>query len=88
MTSPPTQPSPGSPSASPVPAAPLPAVPRLVLPARPVRALPAPALAAPAPAAALWVAPVLDQGAEVRRVYLPRGDWLDLWTAEPIAGDE
>jgi alpha-glucosidase (family GH31 glycosyl hydrolase) len=36
---------------------------------------------------ALWVAPVLEQGAAMRRVYLPRGDWLDFWTAEPVAGE-
>jgi alpha-glucosidase (family GH31 glycosyl hydrolase) len=26
---------------------------------------------------ALWVAPVLDEGAVERRVYLPRGEWID-----------
>jgi alpha-glucosidase (family GH31 glycosyl hydrolase) len=35
---------------------------------------------------AIWVAPVLEEGAEERRVYLPRGEWLDFWTGEPIAG--
>jgi alpha-glucosidase (family GH31 glycosyl hydrolase) len=35
---------------------------------------------------ALWVAPMLDQGARERRVYLPRGEWLDFWTGEPVAG--
>jgi alpha-glucosidase (family GH31 glycosyl hydrolase) len=35
---------------------------------------------------ALWVAPVLEQGARERRVYLPRGEWLDFWTGEPVAG--
>lgn len=34
----------------------------------------------------LWVAPVVDQGVRSRPAYLPRGDWLDLWTAEPVAG--
>jgi alpha-glucosidase (family GH31 glycosyl hydrolase) len=35
---------------------------------------------------ALWVAPVLERGAGERRVYLPRGDWIDYWTLEPVAG--
>jgi alpha-glucosidase (family GH31 glycosyl hydrolase) len=35
---------------------------------------------------ALWVAPVLELGARERRVYLPRGEWLDFWTGEPAAG--
>ena len=35
---------------------------------------------------ALWVAPVLAQGARERRVYLPRGEWLDFWTGEPQTG--
>lgn len=35
---------------------------------------------------ALWVAPVLEQGARERRVYLPRGEWLDFWTGEPAVG--
>jgi alpha-glucosidase (family GH31 glycosyl hydrolase) len=34
----------------------------------------------------LWVAPVLEQGAEERRTYLPRGEWLDWWTGEPREG--
>jgi alpha-glucosidase (family GH31 glycosyl hydrolase) len=34
----------------------------------------------------LWVAPVLEQGARERRVYVPRGEWLDFWTGEPAAG--
>jgi hypothetical protein len=29
---------------------------------------------------------MLDQGARERRVYLPRGEWLDFWTGEPVAG--
>jgi alpha-glucosidase (family GH31 glycosyl hydrolase) len=36
---------------------------------------------------ALWVAPVLEQGAELRRVYVPRGEWLDFWSAEPVSGE-
>jgi alpha-glucosidase (family GH31 glycosyl hydrolase) len=35
---------------------------------------------------ALWVAPVLDEGVEGRRVYLPRGDWIDPWSGETTAG--
>jgi alpha-glucosidase (family GH31 glycosyl hydrolase) len=36
---------------------------------------------------ALWVAPVLEPGADLRRVYLPRGEWLDFWTATPTGGE-
>ncbi|MDP9189441.1 MAG: glycoside hydrolase family 31 protein, partial [Actinomycetota bacterium] len=35
---------------------------------------------------ALWVAPVLDQGATSRRAYLPRGEWIDWWTRERLDG--
>jgi Glycosyl hydrolases family 31 len=31
---------------------------------------------------ALWVAPVLEDGAREREVSLPRGDWIDFWTGE------
>ena len=34
---------------------------------------------------ALWVAPVLEQGATEREVQLPRGDWIDWWTGERVA---
>ena len=34
----------------------------------------------------LWVAPVLDDGARERRAYLPRGEWIDWWTGERLAG--
>ena len=35
----------------------------------------------------ILVAPVLDQGAEGRQVYLPGGaDWTDAWTGETIRG--
>ena len=34
----------------------------------------------------LWVAPVLEEGATERRTYLPRGEWLDWWTGEPLDG--
>ena len=30
------------------------------------------------------VAPVLSPGVEERSVYLPEGDWRDLWTGEPV----
>jgi alpha-glucosidase (family GH31 glycosyl hydrolase) len=35
---------------------------------------------------ALWVAPVLEEGAREREVPLPRGDWIDYWTGERVAG--
>ncbi len=35
---------------------------------------------------ALWVAPVLEEGARERRVYLPRGEWIDFWTAAAVSG--
>jgi alpha-glucosidase (family GH31 glycosyl hydrolase) len=35
---------------------------------------------------ALWVAPVLEEGADAREVYLPRGDWIDFWTGEHVRG--
>jgi len=35
---------------------------------------------------ALWVAPVLEPGASERVVELPRGEWIDFWTDEPVAG--
>lgn len=35
---------------------------------------------------ALWVAPVLEEGARERRVYLPRGQWIDFWTGEATPG--
>ncbi len=34
----------------------------------------------------LLVAPVVEQGATARRVYLPRGNWYDFWTGELIPG--
>ena len=34
----------------------------------------------------LWVAPVLEAGVEEREVDLPRGDWIDIWTGEQVAG--
>jgi Glycosyl hydrolases family 31 len=35
---------------------------------------------------ALWIAPVLEAGAREREVYLPRSEWIDFWTGEPIRG--
>jgi alpha-glucosidase (family GH31 glycosyl hydrolase) len=34
----------------------------------------------------LWVAPVLEEGATERPVYLPRGEWFDWWTGERLEG--
>jgi alpha-glucosidase (family GH31 glycosyl hydrolase) len=34
----------------------------------------------------MLVAPVVEQGASVRKLYLPRGAWYDFWTEEKIAG--
>lgn len=34
----------------------------------------------------ILVAPVTDQGAHVRPVYLPEGTWVDYWTKERIEG--
>ncbi len=34
----------------------------------------------------LLVAPVVEKGATSRRVYLPRGAWVDFWTGERLAG--
>jgi alpha-glucosidase (family GH31 glycosyl hydrolase) len=35
---------------------------------------------------ALWVAPVLDDGAQEREVALPRGDWVESWSGELVRG--
>jgi alpha-glucosidase (family GH31 glycosyl hydrolase) len=34
----------------------------------------------------LLVAPVVAEGATVRRLYLPAGDWHDFWTGAPLTG--
>jgi alpha-glucosidase (family GH31 glycosyl hydrolase) len=34
----------------------------------------------------LLVAPILDEGGESRRVYLPRGRWVDYWSKEALEG--
>ena len=35
---------------------------------------------------ALWVAPVLDDGAREREVQLPRGEWIETWSERRVAG--
>ena len=35
---------------------------------------------------ALWVAPVLDEGAAEREVALPRGDWIETWSRKRVHG--
>ena len=35
---------------------------------------------------ALWVAPVLEDGAREREVALPRGDWIETWSARVVGG--
>jgi alpha-glucosidase (family GH31 glycosyl hydrolase) len=35
---------------------------------------------------ALWVAPVLDEGAAERDVFLPRGEWIETWSGRVVAG--
>ena len=35
---------------------------------------------------ALWVAPVLDDGAREREVALPRGEWIETWTGDRVTG--
>ena len=32
----------------------------------------------------LLVAPVVEPGARLQTVYLPAGDWVDVWTGEPV----
>ncbi len=34
----------------------------------------------------ILVAPIVEQGATSRRVYLPHGDWFDYWSGEKIKG--
>jgi alpha-glucosidase (family GH31 glycosyl hydrolase) len=34
----------------------------------------------------LLVSPVVERGATSRRLYLPRGTWIDFWTEEQVAG--
>lgn len=36
----------------------------------------------------LLVYPVVEQGAESRTLYLPPGEWIDLWTRDTYAGDQ
>ncbi len=35
---------------------------------------------------ALWVAPVLDDGAREREVALPRGEWIETWSGRRVRG--
>jgi alpha-glucosidase (family GH31 glycosyl hydrolase) len=35
---------------------------------------------------ALWIAPVLDEGAREREVALPRGDWIEAWSGTHVRG--
>jgi alpha-glucosidase (family GH31 glycosyl hydrolase) len=35
---------------------------------------------------ALWVAPVLDDGAREREVALPRGEWIETWSGRQVRG--
>ena len=35
---------------------------------------------------ALWVAPVLDDGAREREAALPRGEWIETWSGAPVRG--
>ena len=37
---------------------------------------------------ALLVAPVTEPGATAVDVYLPAGDWVDVWTGEALAGPQ
>ena len=32
------------------------------------------------------MAPVIEQGAVTRKLYLPKGDWLNYWTGEHLTG--
>jgi len=34
----------------------------------------------------MLIAPVLEEGAETRKVYLPEGIWYDFWTSEKLQG--
>jgi alpha-glucosidase (family GH31 glycosyl hydrolase) len=37
---------------------------------------------------ALWVAPVLDEGAREREVALPRGEWIETWSGWRVRGGQ
>jgi alpha-D-xyloside xylohydrolase len=37
---------------------------------------------------ALWVAPVLDDGAREREVALPRGEWIEAWSGAAVRGGQ
>ncbi|WP_207205421.1 TIM-barrel domain-containing protein [Microbacterium protaetiae] len=36
----------------------------------------------------ILVAPVLEEGATAREVYLPEGEWADAWTGESVVGGQ
>ena len=36
----------------------------------------------------LLVCPVVEAGVTVWPIYLPEGDWIDLWTREHFAGEQ
>ena len=36
----------------------------------------------------LLVAPIVEGGAQTRRLYLPRGEWLNYWTGDPLTGGQ
>jgi alpha-glucosidase/alpha-D-xyloside xylohydrolase len=36
----------------------------------------------------ILVAPVVEKGATTRKLYLPRGDWIDWWTNAPQKGGQ
>jgi hypothetical protein len=35
---------------------------------------------------ALWVAPVIEDGARAREAWLPAGDWIEAWSGERVDG--
>jgi alpha-glucosidase (family GH31 glycosyl hydrolase) len=37
---------------------------------------------------ALWIAPVLDEGAREREVALPRGEWIEAWSGRRVPGGQ
>jgi alpha-glucosidase (family GH31 glycosyl hydrolase) len=37
---------------------------------------------------ALWVAPVLDDGAREREVVLPQGEWIETWSGRRVRGGQ
>ena len=35
----------------------------------------------------LFVCPVIERRAKTRKVFLPKGEWIDFWTGKPYAGE-